>query len=146
VPFRRLGVAVAVAIVLLAIAGFVYGKVRSRVPAPRRPKPAIAGPAPIAGQGQTPVPPGATPLPPPMPIALPPPAVEDAVADTVIFEPPSTHETPHVIALPGPDTGDDEPAEVVGADPGETEATSPDAEQGTETTGPAEAWEAPDRG
>jgi hypothetical protein len=113
-PFRTIGIAVGVTVLLLAVAGFVYGKVRSRIPAVKVPKLATAGPAPMAVQSQAPAPPLATPLPPPTPIPLPPPAVEDAVSDTVIFEPPPTHHAPEVIAQPELDADDDaEPAEIV---------------------------------
>jgi hypothetical protein len=93
-----MGIAVALAIVVLAVTGFVYGKIRSRIPAVKVPKPAIAGAPPMVVQSQAPAPLSATPLPPPAPIPLPPPVVEDAVADTVIFEPPPTHHAPDVIA------------------------------------------------
>jgi hypothetical protein len=86
-----MGIAVGLAIVVLAIAGFVYGKVRSRIPAVKVPKLARAG-APSAGAT------AASFLPPPAPIPLPPPAFEDAVSDTVIFEPPPSHHAPEVIA------------------------------------------------
>lgn len=93
-PLRRMGIGVGILIALLAIAGFVYGKFRSRVPIVKVPKPASAAAPPVGATTASP----ATPLPPPAAIPLPPPVVEDAVADTVIFEPPASHQTPHVIA------------------------------------------------
>jgi hypothetical protein len=124
-----MGIAVALTVLLLAVAGFIYGKVRSRIPAVKVPKLATAGPAPMPVQSQAPASLSANPLPPPTPIPLPPPAVEDAVSDTVIFEPPPTHHAPQVIAQPEPEGDDDaEPAEVVDADSGQAEAPSPDAE------------------
>jgi hypothetical protein len=123
VPFRTMGIAVGVTVLLLAVAGFIYGKVRSRIPAVKVPKLATVGPAPMAGQSEAPALRSATSLPPPTPIPLPPPAVEDAVSDTVIFEPPPTHQAPEVIAQPEPDAADDaEPADIVDADSGEPEA------------------------
>jgi hypothetical protein len=135
-PFRVMGISVALAIVVLAIAGFLYGKVRSRIPAVKVPKLAGAG-GPSGGASAT------TTLPPPAPIPLPPPAVEDALSDTVIFEPPPTHHAPLVIAEPAREPDDDaEPADVVEADSGATEAAPPDAEPGPERPEPTEA---PDR-
>jgi hypothetical protein len=139
-----MGIAVGVTILLLAVAGFIYGKVRSRIPAVKVPKLATAGTPPTMVASQAP-PPLATPMPPPTPIPLPPPAVEDAVFDTVIFEPPPTHHAPQVIAEPARETDDAEPADVVDAESDETETTPPDAEPATGTAERTEAPEAPDR-
>lgn len=138
-PLRTMGIAVALVVLVLAVAGFVYGKIRSRIPAVKVPKLATSGAPPIAVQSQAPAPPSATALPPPTPISLPPPAVEDAVSDTVIFEPPPTHHAPRVIAEPGRETDDDaEPAEVVDAEPRDAESIEADAEPGPEPTEPTE--------
>jgi hypothetical protein len=61
-PFRALSVGVGVAIVCLAVAGFVYGKVRSRLPAVVMPKPTPAPPGPARQ-------PPPTALPPPSPVS-----------------------------------------------------------------------------
>ena len=99
-PLRMMGITLAAAIAALAAIGFVYGRIRSRIPsikvpkAPKAPKVAVAGAWPVAASA-----PGGRPMP-PTAIALPPPTVEDAVADTVIFEPPPTHLSPPVITAP----------------------------------------------
>ncbi len=87
-----MGIALAVVVAALAAAGFVYGRIRSRIPSvavPRAAGPDVSGPLPA---------PAATPLPPPNSNPLPPPIIEDAESDTVIFEPPPEHLAPPVIA------------------------------------------------
>jgi hypothetical protein len=77
-PLRALAIATAVLIVGLAIAGFVYGKIRSRVPAPATSRPVTEPPSGSRPSDATPagtpfaIPPPA-PLPPPRPNPLPPP-------------------------------------------------------------------------
>jgi hypothetical protein len=70
-PFRTMGIATAVLIAGLAVAGFVYGKVRSRPPTPAATRPAAADsmpggvdatPSGVPSAGMMPPP---TPLPPP---------------------------------------------------------------------------------
>ncbi len=99
-PLRMMGIMLAAVLAALAAVGFVYGKVRSRIPAVAIPRPAQGG-----------SPPPGTPMPPPLPIPLPPPVVEDAVADTVIFEPPPSHYAPPVFAPPAPEPAEPEPVE-----------------------------------
>ena len=104
-PLRAMGIALGVVVVALAAAGFVYGRIRSRVPSVAIPKVAVpGGPAP---SGPLPAP-SATPMPPPRAIPLPPPIIEDAESDTIIFEPPPEHQTPPVIAET-PDPPDETP-------------------------------------
>jgi hypothetical protein len=67
-PFRMMGIATAVLIAGLAIAGFVFGKIRSRPPAPATPRTARADATPADA---TPSGPPAATMPPPT--ALPPP-------------------------------------------------------------------------
>jgi hypothetical protein len=77
-PLRTLAIGTAVLIVGLAIAGFVYGKVRSRVPAPATPRLVTEPPSVPPANDRTPagtpfaIPPPA-PLPPPRANPLPPP-------------------------------------------------------------------------
>jgi hypothetical protein len=108
-PLRTMAITSGFAVVALAAIGFVYGRVRSRVPALAIPASTMTG-ATVGSPG----PPDATSghavhgtLPPPAAIPLPPPpmaiSVEDAVSDTVIFEPPPTHHPPSVIADPPAD-------------------------------------------
>lgn len=105
-PLRTMGVTTGVVIAALAATGFIYGRVRSRIPAVAVPRAAAtAGPV-VQESGSEPA---TTRLPPPRAIPLPPPMIEDAVSDTVIFEPPSSHQPPAVIAEP--------PAEETDADP-----------------------------
>jgi hypothetical protein len=77
-PVRTIGFVTAIGIAVLAVAGFVYGKVRSRIPAPATPRPTPAqesnessGDAPPPDS--PPVMPPPTPLPPPQAAPLPPP-------------------------------------------------------------------------
>jgi hypothetical protein len=110
-----MGITLAAVIAGLAAVGFVFGKVKSRVPATAVPRPAGIAPGQPAGM--------------PPPASLPPPpaaaqdrgragvtaphatvdatiedaVIEEAVVDTGIFEPPPSHYAPPVIApSPGP--------------------------------------------
>jgi hypothetical protein len=126
-PFRTMGIAIGGTILLLAVAGFIYGKLRSRIPAVKVPKLAAAGSAPTAAPTQASASSSGAPLPPPTPFQLPPPAVEDAVSDTVIFEPPPTHHAPEVIAEPAREADDAvEQADVVDGDSDGPGTRSPD--------------------
>lgn len=95
-PLRAMGITVGLIVAALAAAGFVYGRVGSRIPAVAVPK--GAGPAGPDPSGPLPAPSAAPMSPPPHAIPLPPPIIEDAVSDTVIFEPPPEHHAPPVIA------------------------------------------------
>jgi hypothetical protein len=85
-PVRSIVITTALAIAVLAIAGFVYGKLRSRPPGTRARRPAIAADRPTPAPDATPVgspplvappptlpPPQTQPLPPPEAQPLPPP-------------------------------------------------------------------------
>lgn len=79
-PLRTLGIATAVVIAALAIAGFVYGKVRSRVPVVATPRPVTEPPSGEPTGDATPM---GSPITAPPPAPLPPPG-----ADTL---PPPEH-------------------------------------------------------
>ncbi len=94
-PLRTMGIVLAAVVAALAASGFVYGKIRSRIPPVAIPQVAVPGGRDITGPLPAPSP--ATMRPPPA-IPLPPPIIEDAMSDTVIFEPPPEHLAPPVIA------------------------------------------------
>jgi hypothetical protein len=73
-PVRTLVITTAVVIAVLAIAGFVYGKLRSRPPGKPARRPAIAADGPTAVTDATPV--GSPPLVAPPPTPLPPPQAQ----------------------------------------------------------------------
>jgi hypothetical protein len=73
-PVQTLIITTAVVIAVLAIAGFVYGKVRSRPPGAPARRPAVAADAPTAATDATPV--GSPPLVAPPPTPLPPPKAQ----------------------------------------------------------------------
>jgi len=109
-----MGITLAVVVASLAAAGFVYGRIRSRIPSVAVPKaavpvgPDISGPLPAP-----PAPPHSHPLPPPI--------IEDAESDTVIFEPPPEHRAPQVIAATSETPkSPDEPADAEVSDDEET--------------------------
>jgi len=110
-PLRSLGVTFGVVVAALALSGFVFGRVRSRIPSVANQKAASpSGPFPAGATRSAPVAPQ---MPPPPATPLPPPAIEDAVSDTVIFEPPPNHHSSSVITTPPTD----EPAAVVMPEP-----------------------------
>jgi len=99
----------------LAAAGFVYGRIRSRIPSVAVPR--VAGPD---ASGPLPAP-AAPPPPQPPSHPLPPPIIEDAESDTVIFEPPPEHRAPQVIAATSETPkSPDEPADAEVSDDEET--------------------------
>lgn len=131
-PLRRMGITLGLVVAGLVVSGFVYGRVRSRIPAVTIPRvgPAAGGPTPAApGRQATPVDAPTKSSPPPPPRLMPPPiaadpatvtgtgtgTVEDARADTVIFERPPDHPAPAVISEPAP-PAPIEDAELVGHD------------------------------
>lgn len=110
-PLRSLGVTFGVVVAALAISGFVFGRIRSRIPPVANQKAARpSGPLPAGATRSAPVAPQ---MPPPPATPLPPPTIEDAVSDTVIFEPPPNHHSSSVITTPPTD----EPAAVVMPEP-----------------------------
>jgi len=113
-PLRTMGITLTVVVASLAAAGFVYGRIRSRTPSAAVPKSAV----PVGPDISGPLPaPKATPQPHSHP--LPPPIIEDAESDTVIFEPPPEHQAPPVIAATSETpTSPDEPADAEGSDEG----------------------------
>lgn len=128
-PLRLMGITLGVVVAGLVVSGFVYGRVRSRIPAMTIPRvgPAASGPTPAApGRQATLVDAPTKSSPPPPPRLMPPPTrapdpatvtgtVEDARADTVIFERPPGHPAPAVISEPAP-PAPIEDAELVGHD------------------------------
>jgi len=115
-PLRTMGITLTVVVASLAAAGFVYGRIRSRIPSVAVPKAAV----PVGPDMSGPLPaPKASPQPHSHP--LPPPIIEDAESDTVIFEPPPEHRAPQVIAATSETPkSPDEPADAEVSDDEET--------------------------
>jgi hypothetical protein len=88
-PLRTLAIATGALIVALAVAGFVYGKLRSQVPSAPRARPATAGDGPSPPVEATPVdatPVDSPPLVTPQAAALPPPKVQPLPPPDVVSE------------------------------------------------------------
>ena len=76
-PWRTMAITTAVVIAVLAVAGFVYGKLRSRPPGVKKAPAATASPAPPAAEPRdVDAPPTETSLPAPLATPLPPPQVQ----------------------------------------------------------------------